>query len=258
MLTPLNTAVLVILVVLAGCSAEQTDLPDDAIVSTTLCADGYLHAFPELEPRIAALSWQSRSTLSLTPDDLKSLPQADNDIERRLNWSGAVQISSAGGRGDIDLDWGEDFETVWRNMATLSSSLDVSNPSAQLKHRLNAIEKPTRTPRILYIDRSGATAGPGTFVHAVIIAAGGKNIIENPGWQSPDTETLVGLYPDIILTSFMNSKYAGVNDRALRHTALAEKIKTLPHIDVPGQYWPCAGPGLVNAAEHLNEAMAKL
>lgn len=233
-------------------------MPDDPIVSTTLCADGYLHALPELEPRLAALSWQSRSALSRTPDHLRALPQADNDPERRLNWAAALQISSAGRSGDINLSWGENFETVWTNLAVLSSGLDAEDPSNTLKSRLIAIDKPAKAPRILYMDRSGATAGPGTFVNAVIEAAGGKNLIQNPGWQSPDTETLIRLQPDIILTSFMGSDYAGVNDRTLRHAALTSKIQSLPHIDIPGNLWPCAGPGLIQAAEQLNQAMAKL
>ena len=233
-------------------------MPENAVVSTTLCADGYLHSLPDIEPRLAALSWQSRSALSQTPEHLKSLPQADNDKERRLNWSQATQISSAGGGGDIDLQWGEDFETVWKNFDILSTKLDVPDPSPGLKSRLKSIEHPANSPRILYLNRSGGTAGPETFVDAVIKAAGGINIIETPGWQSPDTETLIRLQPDIILTSFTKSNYAGVNDRTLRHEALADKINSVPQIDIPGRYWTCAGPGLVDATEHLNQAMAKL
>jgi len=95
-------------------------------------------------------------------------------------------------------------------------------------------------------------------VNAVIEAAGGENVIENPGWQSPDTETLIRLQPDIILTSFNGSNYAGVNDRTMRHAALTSKIESLPRIDIPGKLWPCAGPGLVEAAELLGQAMAEL
>lgn len=254
----LNAVALMVFIPLAGCGVAQTVLPDNAIVSTTLCTDGYLLALPEVEPRLAALSWQSRSALSQTPEHLKPLPQADDDPERRLKWSGAVRITSAGGRGDIDLTWGEDFETVWGNFALLSSNLEIADPSETLKSRLASIEKPSAPLRILYMDRSGATAGPGTFVHAVIEAAGGTNIIVNPGWQSPDTEALMSLKPDIILTSFMNSDYAGVNDRTLRHAALSSKIESLPRIDIPGRYWPCAGPGLVDAAVLLNQAMTEL
>lgn len=254
----LNVSIVFISLALASCNRVQTNLPKNAIVSTTLCADGYLHAFPELEPRIAALSWQSRSNLSQTPEHLKALPQTDNDIERRLNWSSAIQISSAGGAGNIDLIWGENFETVWKNLALLSIKLNAHSPANSLKFRMESIKKPDVPPRILYLDRSGATAGPGTFVHAVIEAAGAVNIIDNPGWQSLDTETLIGLKPDIIVTSFMGSKYAGINDRTLRHTALASKINALPRVDIPGRYWPCAGPGLVDAVEHLSHAMNTL
>ena len=254
----LNAAALTAVLSLVGCRAAQSDLPEDAIVSTTLCADSYIHALPEIAPRLAALSWQSRSALSVTPDPLKSLPQADDDAERLLRWAGALRISSAGGRGDIDLLWGEDFETIWNNLALLSQELNVSNPSTALQTRLTQIEKPAQAPKILYLDRSGATAGPGTFVHAVIKAAGGKNIIQNPGWQSPDTEHLISLRPDIIVTSFMASDYAGVNDRTLRHAALASKIKSLPQINIPGNLWPCAGPGLIKAATLLNQQMLSL
>jgi iron complex transport system substrate-binding protein len=258
MFKSLNAAFFPVFITLAGCGSPNTKLPSNAIVSTTLCADGYLHALPELEPRLAALSWQSRSALSRTPDQLRALPQADSDPERRLMWASALEVSSAGGTGDIDLRWGEDFDSVWKNLALLSTTMAVPDPSDGLRSRLSALNKPDVPPRILYMSRSGATAGPGTFVNAVIEAAGAVNIIETSGWQSPDTETLISLQPDIILTSFMDSDYAGVTDRALRHAALSSKIQTLPRIDIPGSLWPCAGPGLVEAAEQLSQEIAKL
>jgi len=237
---------------------DQTALPENAIVSTTLCADGYLHSLPEIEPRLAALSWQSQSNLSQTPDHLRDLPQTSEAPESLMKWKGTLQITATPGPGQIDLSWGEDFETVWRNYAKLSTALGVGDPSEAFKARLREIKKPEEAPRILYLDRSGATAGPGTFVNAVIEAAGGMNIIENPGWQSPDTETLIRLKPDIILTSFMGSDYVGVNDRTSRHAALAEKISALPVIDMPGRLWPCAGPGLIEATERLSQEMQSL
>ena len=243
---------------LFACGSPQTNLPKTAIISTTLCADGYLHSLPGIETRLAALSWQSRSGLSQTPQHLRALPQTDNDLERRLNWSSGIQVSSAGRGGDIDLKWGEDFQTVWDNLDLLASNLNVTDPAATLQARLSSLKPPTTSPLILYLDRSGATAGPGTFVDAVINAAGGTNIIKTAGWQSPDTETLIGLQPDIILSSFLDSNYVGVNDRTLRHAALEDKIRSIPQINLPGRYWTCAGPGLIDAAEHLNQAILAL
>ena len=254
----LKTLALMAALPLFACGSPQTSIPKNAIISTTLCADGYLHSLPNIEARLVALSWQSRSELSQTPHHLRALPQTDNDLERRLNWSRGIQISSAGGGGDIDLKWGEDFQTVWDNLDLLASHLNVADPSPTLKARLNSLKPPTASPQILYLDRSGATAGPGTFVDAVIHAAGGTNIIKTAGWQSPDTETLISLKPDIILSSFLNSDYVGVNDRTLRHAALEDKIRSTPQINLPGRYWTCAGPGLINAAEHLNQAMLAL
>lgn len=242
---------------LASCTVDRPDVAENAIVSTSLCVDGYLHAMPELEPRLAALSWQSRSALSQTPERLRDLPQTSDDLERALKWGDAMQVSNAGGRGDIDLSWGEDFETVWSNLAVLAKAFGARDPSFDLKARLEAVQKIETAPRILYLDRSGATAGPGTFVDAVIRAAGGRNIIDNPGWQSPDTERLIRLQPDIILTSFMGSDYAGVTDRTSRHQALASKISNTPRINIPGKFWPCAGPGLVAATEMLSAELAK-
>ena len=241
-----------------SCGPPAVELPENAIVSQTLCADSYLHALPNLEPRLAALSWQSRSALSVTPNSLKSLPQADTDPERTLLWQDATRISSAGGPGDIDLKSGEDFKTVWENLKMLSKALDTPNPTQTLKARLTALPQPSVRLRILYLNRSGGSAGPGTFVDAVIQASGAQNAIQTPGWQSPDTEALMQINPDIILTSFMGSDYAGVNDRTLRHAALTAKIESVPQIHIPGKLWPCAGPGLVSAAEALSKAMAEL
>lgn len=241
-----------------ACSQSTIDLRENSVVSLSLCADSYLHAIPEIEPRLAALSWQSRSALSVTPQHLRLLPQADTDPERGLLWKHATRISSANGPGDIDLKWGENFETVWANFDILSTKLKTPNPSKSLKARLNALPEPSARPRILYLNRSGITAGPGTFVDAVIQAAGAENIIQTPGWQSPDTEVLMQFNPDIIVTSFMNSNYAGVNDRAIRHAALTAKINTVTRIDIPGKFWTCAGPGLVDAAEILSKSISDL
>ena len=243
---------------LGACSQGKVDIPPNAIVSTTLCADGYVHAFPDLELRLAALSWQSKSALSLTPEHLRSLPQTDSDPERAILWQDTIQISSSGGSGDIDLKWGETFETVWENLALISKELGPPDPSPSLKARLKLTTRAPLSPKVLYLDRSGATAGPKTFVDEVITAAGAINVVQTPGWQSPDIEMLMQYDPDIIVSSFMDSDYSGINDRALRHKALSQKIASLPQIQIPGKYWPCAGPGLVDAVEHLSKSLRAL
>lgn len=241
--------------------AEPIRVESDQIVSTSLCADSYLLAMPDLHPRLGALSWQSRSSLSRAPELLADLPQAGEGLEHLMRFSNATLVTGPGpaafSKPTLHLAWGEDFETVWRNFSTLSQNLNARDPSDDLKSRLqNLPSLPTR-PRLLYLDRSGASAGPGTFVDAVFKAVGAENVITTPGWQSPDTETLLQLQPDFIVTSFMDSDYAGVNDTSLRHAALAKYIDAVPQIDISGSLWPCAGPGLVDAAETLSAGLVK-
>jgi len=119
-------------IVISACKPADVDLPENAVVSLTLCADSYLHAFPNIESRLAALSWQSRSSLSVTPDHLKSLPQADTDLERAQRWTGATRISSAGGTGTA----------LAQRQAPVHLLTPLSRPLAQkisFKHRVGSL-----------------------------------------------------------------------------------------------------------------------
>lgn len=208
------------------------------------------------------MSWQSRSTLSRAPESLAALPQAGENIEQLIAFANAQVIAGPGPsplkNTAVNLEWGESFETVWSNFSVLSETLRITDPSDDLRQRLEAIPKSPQPRKLLYLNRAGGSAGPGTFVQAVFDAVGAENVITTPGWQSPDTEALLQLKPDVIVTSFMASNYAGVNDRTQRQDALAKWVKDIPHIDIPGSLWPCAGPGLVDAAETLASELRKL
>ncbi len=224
--------------------------------STSLCGDSYLLA---LRPdRIAALSWQSRDDLSRASAAQQKLPQITDRAEDILRFRDHIILFGPGegfqtgkfADRSIALTWGEDFETVFKN-------IDLVAPGrADLwKARLSEIKKPATAPKILYLSRAGGTAGPGTFVDAVITAAGGENIIKTKGWFTPDPETLLAQKPDFIMTSFFDSDYASVNDKSYRHKAVRDFIADHPRIDLPGHLWPCAGPGLIEAAEQLSVAL---
>jgi len=247
---------------LTACEKTPATIADNAIISTTLCADSYILAMPDLKDQIGALSWQSRSDLSLAPNDMRALPQIGENIEALAQYSDQRIVSGPGPSAvttaQATLKWGEDFDIVWENFTLLSDTLNTPNPSEDLQARLSAVPKSAQTPRVLYINRAGGSAGPGTFVDAVIEAAGGENVITTSGWQSPDTEALILYEPDVILTSFLSSDYIGVNDRLVRHAALSEHFESLPHINAPGALWPCAGPGLVEATEILAQGLAEL
>jgi len=198
-------------IALSACQPQaKLDLPRDAIASTSLCGDSY--------------------ALALMPETIKSLPQISDAPEDILRWRNAHIIYGPGegertsrfAKLSTTLAWGEDFGAVWANMEQLKTG-----SSKAWKSRLTSIQKPERTPKILYLSRAGGTAGPGTFVDAVIAAAGGENVITTAGWFTPDPEVLLAQKPDIILTSFYDSNYTSVNDAGYRHKAVSEYLSRL-------------------------------
>jgi iron complex transport system substrate-binding protein len=248
--------------VLGACSPHKSEPTRDAnIGSTSLCADSYLIA---LAPdRIGALSWQAGSELSTADEVMTKHPRlwASREI---LAGTKMRLVTGPGdpifGREDtLGLTWGEDFETVRLNAAALSGqfNLDISDFETDLAN-LSALPHPDSPPRILYLSRSGGSAGPGTFVDAVITAAGGINANDTPGWHTPALERTLQFNPDLIVTSFFGSDYAGVNDRAVRHSALRRYLSERPRVEIPGKLWPCAGPGLIEATQQLNAAILAL
>ncbi|MGJ8561997.1 MAG: ABC transporter substrate-binding protein [Alphaproteobacteria bacterium] len=246
------------------------------IASTSLCGDSYLLALAPQQA--AALSWQSRDALSRAPNALKALPQMWDSPEK-LASTKADLILFGPGEGmsaakfleqtDVktySLTWGEDFDTVMLNISGLGVAAQQTSASQtfnqNVKSRLEDLkaraEARQEKPRILYISRSGGTAGPGTFIDAAIKAAGAINIFETPGWQTPDPEFLLSLEPDMILTSFFEQGYESVQAKGVRHNIMARYIAARPRIDIPGALWPCAGPGLIEAAELIADGLDTL
>lgn len=232
--------------------------------STSLCGDGYLTALAL--DKISALSWQSRSDLSLASESQRTLPQIWDEPEVLAKQTNTDIIIFGPNEGtqskgleieSLSISWGEGFDAVYANAARLSRALNVPDTiSPDIKARLAALNSQQKSraakPKILYLSSSGSSAGPGTFVDAVIQAAGGANIMTTPGWLTPDIEEIVSLSPDLILLSFLDNSYASANEAAIRNRALQRFIDKHMQYDIHGSYWPCAGPYLIEAAEELS------
>jgi len=242
---------------------------EPTIGSTSLCGDSYLIA---LAPsHIEALSWQSRSPLSRANSTLRALPQLWDEMEI-LTTSQADYILFGSGEGasaerlkrkSLHLTWGEDFTSIIENSDLISQNLVVDNIiKSDLTNRLDALEtrnaQRLHKPKILYLARSGGSAGSGTFVDAAITAAGGDNIAPISGWFTPDPEEIIMLNPDLIITSYFEDGYESVQAVALRNKAVSRHLKTFPRVEIDGKLWPCAGPDLIEAAELIADAIDEL
>jgi len=247
---------------LSACAPQsQIAPPDAAIGSTSLCADSYLIALaPE---RVGALSWQAGTPISTASAAMAQRPRLWASREVLAGTDMAIVTGPSALNLDRDnalaLTWGEDFAAVQTNARAMSArfNLDIAPFEAELA-KLSALDKPANPPRILYLSRSGGSAGPGTFVDAVIRAAGGINVNAAPGWHTPAIERVLQYEPDVIVTSFFGSDYAGISDRAVRHSALRRYLGAHPRVEIPGKLWPCAGPGLIEATQQLNRAVLAL
>ena len=80
---------------------------------------------------------------------------------------------------------------------------------------------------------TGGTAGAGTLIDAAIEAAGGRNAASEAGYRT-------------------------ANNTGQRHSAFRRLVDTHASIEVPGALWSCAGPGLIEAAEQIADALDAL
>ena len=261
-----SVAVLISLFVIP-LSANASDTP--TIASTSLCGDTYLQA---LAPNhITALSWQSRSPLSRANAAQRKLPQLWDDPEVLVT-SGADIILFGSGEGrvsdsldakTIKLSWGEGFDTLTVNAKIIEQALNIkSDMREKWDRRLKALNHRAKArgvkPKILYLSRSGGSAGMGTLVDAAITAAGGVNAVDAQGWFTPDPEHILAYEPDLIITSYFKNGYESVQSTAVRHKVVQRFIARHPSIEIDGNLWPCAGPGLIEAAELISDAIDKL
>jgi len=262
-----STAALLSLLSLFSLNAQAADTP--TIASTSLCGDTYLQA---LAPNhIAALSWQSRSPLSRATETQRRLPQLWDDPEVLLNTNADIILFGSGegkmgGKLEaqtVSLTWGEDFAALQSNAQAINRALSLpSDITEEWTQRIEALEKRAANrevkPKILYLSRSGGSAGKGTLVDTAIMAAGGENAVQNFGWFTPDPEEIISYEPDLIITSYFKNGYESVQSIAVRNKVVQRFIAKHPSVEIDGNLWPCAGPGLIEAAELISEAIDEL
>ncbi len=255
------------MLILVRSPAQAAQSP--SIASTSLCGDTYLQA---LAPHhIAALSWQSRSPLSRAAPEQRKLPQLWDDPEVLVRSDADIILFGAGegkmgtrlNAQALNLTWGEDFSVIKANAEIITQALNISpNVTKIWSGRLDKLASKraqrSDSPRILYLSRSGGSAGTGTLVDTAITAAGGINVVQSSGWFTPDPEEIIALEPDLIITSYFKNGYESVQSTALRNKVVQRFISQYPNVEIDGKLWPCAGPGLIEAAELISEAIDKL
>lgn len=258
-------------------SANSAASHPTRIVSADLCADAYVIALAEPQT-IAALSWQAGQTVSAAPGWALELPRVNGDAERLIALHPDMVVFGPGGPGDaarfldvagidyVSVQWGETFQSVDANLEMIGRHLGRDSMADALRSdlagRQTALQRRSaargRTPRVFYLSATGGAAGAGTLVDAAIRLAGGRNAAAEAGatgWLAANAEWAFRVRPDLIVTSYFVDGYLTRADIGRRHSAFRHLLASAPRIDVAASAWSCAGPGLIEAAEQIADAL---
>ncbi|MBL4596697.1 MAG: ABC transporter substrate-binding protein [Robiginitomaculum sp.] len=250
------------------------------VVSTSLCADSYVQAIAD-PADIQALSWQADGPLSRAAPNLRQLPKARANAEILLTLApshvvlgpgdsaAATNLSQTRGAKVFALNWQDDFAGVSENLLALGGFLQrqiiaqalIHDQQARLQALAQRSKARTKPAQVLYLTPTLGTAGAGTFIDAVILAAGGENLATKmgiAGWGQVPLEVLLAQQPDLIITSFFKHGPPSVLQFRANHSLVKAVLKRTPQIQVSGGLWVCAGPLLIVAAEKIADELDAL
>lgn len=235
----------VLLVVVAGLLATGGALAQpQRIVSLDYCADQYVLGLAD-RSQIAALSPDSRTDYSSHAALAEGLPQARPLAEEILahrpdlvvrSWGGDPRILALFERLDIpvhQIGFITDFDDIRRETRAVAAAFAREDRAETLLGEMDqALDRASPPAGIaaLYVTPGGVTAGQGTFIDALLSAAGVRNAASGlTGWTSLPLEAVATRMPALFVTGFANSATDRV-DRwsASRHPVMRRAFSARP------------------------------
>ncbi|NBC95101.1 MAG: ABC transporter substrate-binding protein [Deinococcus-Thermus bacterium] len=261
-------APLVALALLLAGPVAAADPPRAA--STTLCGDQYLLTLAE-PAQIVSLSWQATGPLSHYAERARGYPTNRGSAEEVILSHGVDpqtrRVLDAFEITHVEVESVPGFDGVARNVRRVAAAL--GRPAAgeaaiaAMRARLDALRGEARgpDPLVAYFRPDGGGAAADTFVDAALRAAGYRNLqreLGQRGWSRLPAEALVRHPPDGFVVSFFDTTAASVSTRLRRNPILDAAMARGTVIAVPGRFWLCAHPLLVDAAELLARERTRL
>lgn len=237
-------------------------LPDERIASVThLSRDRTLSPFHRRAARLAANHGEVEEILGTTPDlVISGAPAAPlaNRLLQRLEVPARAYPHA------------NDFTTYRRNLLDLASVLGVVPRAERLLAELQralgaaAVRPEAATRTALIYQPNGYSPGRDTLMHALLAAAGLRNLAAtrrgaDGGYFA--LEEVMALAPDVLVFSMRDSgSRPALAEQQLTHPALLRWLQagtSEQHprtVHVPEQWWTCAGAYNRHALAHLREA----
>ena len=248
-------------------------VPPRRIVSLDYCADQYVLGLADRD-RIVALSPDAREPFSYLRDQAVGMPMVRPRIEDVLALDPDLVVRSYGGgpRATIFLErvgipvlalgFMQDIDTV---RATIRRAAAVFGVPARGEARVADMDARLARARaaarsvdadILYMSPDGVSAGPGTFVHHLIDAAGFDNFQTQPGWRSIPLERLAYETPDRYAVGRFGPDRSQVDVwTPFRHPVATRRVGEGPVTPIDGATVVCGGWYLADAVETLVESV---
>jgi len=257
---------------LSACSqvAERGADAPRRIVSLDYCADQYVLKFADRED-ILALSPDAGKRFSYMRAAAEGIPTVRPRTADVLALQPDLVVRTYGGGHDIadfmkepgvpvvQIGFPQSIAEVRDEVLRVGTELGKPDEAeklvADMDRRLKALAERSGPQReVLYMTPAGVTAGEGTLVHELFVAAGLENFQDRPGWNPLPLERLAYERPDLIAAAFFESKTNHVDNwSAARHPVARAQLLELPVVPLEGAWTSCGGWFLIDAVEALAE-----
>lgn len=258
---------------LAACSQAPAEGPHAPrrIVSLDYCADQYVLRFAR-RGDILALSPDAAKRFSYMHDAAAGIPtvrprtadilalKPDLVVRSYGGGPGVSQFMERAGVPVVQLGYPETIADARAEVVRIGTELgqarEAQKVAAEMDRRLAALKARRGKPRTaLYMTTGGVTAGPGTLVHELFLAAGLANFQQRPGWNPIPLERLAYQRPDMIAAASFEGGGGEVDNwSAARHPVARAQLHDLPVVPLEGAWTSCGGWFLLDAVEALASA----
>ena len=258
-------------------SAAIAALPRAA--SLTLCADQYLLGLAAPEQIVAVSATATDPNQSLFAAEAARYPVHRGSSEELIALRAEVVLTDrwmplqTAARLDrfgvrvisipLPNSWEEIADTTRAIAAVLGRPEQGEARVAEMRTRLDRLaqwvaRRHAAPPLAAYFLPDGGSAGAGTFIDAVLQAAGTRNlatVLGLNGWGSFNLEQLAETQPDLVVLGFFDQGGDSRRMAFAHHPVFRRLLAGRPVIAVPDRYWACSGWFLAEAATYIAERL---
>jgi iron complex transport system substrate-binding protein len=236
-------------------AVPHVSLAAPRVVSLDLCADQYVLGLMPAD-RIAAVSNSSAEPESYYADRARSFARVRPTLESVLalhpdavvrTWGGDPKVLEALQKHGISIININDVETfpqakdeLLRVGHLLGQDVQATTEARSMMVSLSGVRPIGKDKTILYYTPSGYSAGPDTFIGAMLQTLGYRLETADHGFFYLSPEVLLATKPDVFALGFYDDAFQ--SRRAPGRSALIRGyIAERPHIDLSGKMIACNG-----------------